>query len=195
MSSFFAHWYWWNLGNEWEKGSKRSSEPGFIAVTLSFSGMFSVSFTYHSASVRPPTQSQLRHIQVKHMHLLHLTGWKSVMIAFFLKRGQILHVKMCPWITCCTANSFYSPRQVREIKGVKGAWGANRGRWGGDCFVLSAETLFYGCSVYNFAAVLCVCVFSPSDRFGLTCPQGWIKPVKDFACVCLSVCERCSEMY
>lgn len=49
---------------------------------------------------------------------------------------------------------------------------------GGDCFVLSAETLFYGCSVYNGAAVLCVyvqmcvCVFSPSDRFGLTCPQG-----------------------
>lgn len=113
------------------------------------------------------------HSSKTHMHLLHLTGWKSVMIAFFLKRGQILHVKMCPWITCCTANCFYSPHQVREIKGVKGAWGANRGRWGRDCFVLSAETLFYGCSVYNFAAVLCVCVQISACVFVFSIGQIW----------------------
>ena len=53
-----------------------------------------------------------------------------------------------------------------------------------NAFVLSAETLFYGCSVYSGVAILCVrlcvcvcqpmrvCLFAPLDVFGLTCPQG-----------------------
>lgn len=44
--------------------------------------------------------------------------------------------------------------------------------------MLSAETLFYVCSVFSGVAILCecvganVCLFSPLDVFGLTCPQG-----------------------
>lgn len=48
------------------EGGRKEQEQGFIAVTLSSSGMLSVSIAYCSASARPPTHTQLKHILVKH---------------------------------------------------------------------------------------------------------------------------------
>lgn len=76
---------------------------------------------------------------------------------------------------------------MRETKGLRGEGGGRKKEIGGkeregrevqaeNAFVLSAETLFYGCSVYSGVAIvcvcahMCVCLFSPLDVYGLTCP-------------------------
>lgn len=48
------------------------------------------------------------------------------------------------------------------------------------------------CGVERVCLCECVRSLSPLNVFGLTCPQGWIKPVKVLR-VC--VCVWCSEMY
>lgn len=80
----------------------------------------------------------------------------------------------------------------------------NRGRWGMLCVVSRNIVVGLQCFLWSYSNPACVhkyvFLLSPLDAFGLTCPQGWIKPVK-VSCVCIhvwvcvQVCERCCEMY
>lgn len=181
---FFTHSHWWNLGKEWKKGEKRSRQPGCIPVTRSSYGMFSVSITYSL-----PLQD--------HPHKHNLDMYNTYMES----AGK--HTAPCCFKnghTICNNSSLdhllashepFSPCQLREIK--RGREGGREG--GGECFcVVSRNIVLWMQCLQCCCRAVCVCMFSRLDAFGLTCPQGWIKPVKDFT-VCARVCERRSEMY
>lgn len=66
---------------------------------------------------------------------------------------------ICGTITCSTKLFFFFPGVIRRVEKnmtrEKKDWGERL--WMESAFVLSAETLFYVCSVSNGVAIFCVC--------------------------------------
>ena len=210
---FGAHSHWWSLRKrkrERSKGKKKKEskkEQDSLGLYCrdplpSVRCLLSASLT-----ARPLRETTHTHTQLKDIYVFgtytpeRVHAARTAACCFFSKVGcdnldHLLHSDEPPSLKI---------KGGREEERKRGGWIGRREQrmllccQQKHCFMDAVFTV-----VLPYCVCVCVCVcqpmrvclFAPLDVFGLTCPQGWIKPVKVLlVCVCVCVCVWCSEMY